>query len=142
MKINNINKIVIESKKRNNYLGILRTLRKYDSLYREIDEYNTTYWSKFLFIIWLYLGIFSIILLYVVIFRDIPLPIKIIFCYGLLFVFGIIHFLYIIAASLNSSVHRPYKLFNSIVAKPSTDMAFVRIARLRPKIKVINILSI
>ena len=138
MKINNLNKIVIESKKSNNYLGILSTFRKFDSIYAEIDEYNTTYWSKFLLIIWLFIGLLSTILLYMAIFRDLVIPIKIMFCYGFLLAYGIILFIFITAAALNSSVHRPYKLFNSIVAKPSTDNDFVRIAKLRQKIKVIN----
>ena len=142
IKINNLNKIVIKSKKSNNNLGILSTFRKYDSIYAEIDEYNTTYWSKFLFIVWLFIGLLSIILLYMVIFRDLVIPIKIILCYGFLINYGIIHFIFITAAALNSSVHRPYKLLNSIVAKPSTDKAFVRIAKLRQKIKVINTHSI
>ena len=137
MKINNLNKIVIESEKSNNYLEILRTLRKYNSLYKEIDEYNTTYWSKFLFIIWLYMGLLLTVLLFVVFFRDVFIPIKIIFCYALLIAFGIIHFMFIIASSLNSSVHRPYKLLNSIIAKHSADFGFLR---LRQKIKVIIML--
>ena len=136
IKINNLNKIVIESEKSNNYLGILRTLRKYDSIHREIDEYNTTYWSKFLFFIWLYLGSMLTVLLYAVIFRNLVFTVKFIFCYGLFVAFSMIHFIFIIAAALNSSVHRPYKLLNSIVAKPSTDNAFFGIAKLRQKIKV------
>ena len=140
MKINNLNKIVIESEKSNNYLGILRTLRKYDSIYTEIDEYNTTYWSKFLFIIWLFMGLFLTVLLYVVIFRDLVIVLKFTFCYELLIAFGIIHFVFITASALNTSVHRPYKLFNSIVSKRLTELKFIRIARLRQKIKVYNIL--
>ena len=79
------------------------------------------------------------VLLYAVIFRNLVFTVKFIFCYGLFVAFGMIHFIFITAAALNSSVHRPYKLLNSIVAKPSTDKSFVRIARLRQKIKVINI---
>ena len=142
MKINNLIKFVIESEKSNNFLGISRTLRKYDSIYAEIDEYKTTYWSKFLFIIWLYMGSILTVLLYVVTFRDLVIPIKIVFCYALFVAYGIIHFMFITAAALNSAVHRPYKLLNSIVAKSSTNNAFVRIAKLREKIKVINIHTI
>ena len=139
MKINNLNKIVIESKKSNNYTAILRTIRQYYSIYAEIDEYDTTYWSKFLFFIWLFMGLFVTAFLYVVIFRELVIIIKVMFSYADLIAFGIIHFMFITAAALNSSVHRPYKLLNNIVAKDPTKLAFIRIARLRQKIKVINI---
>ena len=142
IKINNLNKIVIESKKSNNCFGILQTIKKYDSIYREIDEYNTTYWSKFLFIIWLNMGSILTVDLYVVTFRDLVIPIKFVFIYALFIAYGIIHFIFITASALNTSVHRPYKLLNSILVKSSTDLTFVRIAKFRQKIKVINIHSI
>ena len=139
MKINNLNKIVIESKKSNNYSGIRGIICKYDSIYAEIDEYNTTYWSKFLFIVWLFMGLLSTVLLFVIIFRDQLIPIKVIFIYALFIALAIIHFMFTIAASLKSSAHKPYKLLNSIIAKHSTNSGSLR---LRQKIKVFNILFI
>ena len=49
---------------------IPRILHSYDSLYREIGEYNTTYWSKYLLIIWVLWGAACVLFIYLVVFGD------------------------------------------------------------------------
>ena len=44
-------------------LRIRNILHSYNAIYREIDEYNTTYWSQFLFSVWLFFGVFLVIVI-------------------------------------------------------------------------------
>ena len=67
-KINNLNERLIEMKRRKRFLRIRETLQSFDSLYSEINEYNTTFWSKFLFIFWLTYGLIGILFLYITLF--------------------------------------------------------------------------
>lgn len=57
--------LVSKHVKRNN--RILYTL---DALYREIKEYNDTYWSRFLFIVWLFFGSANVLLIYIILYVD------------------------------------------------------------------------
>ena len=137
LKIRNLNKIFIIGIKQNkNISGIQRILEKFDSIYEEIDEYNTTYWSKFLFISWLYLGSLSTIILFVVVFITIPLILRVALIYGVFFFIISLHFMYATASSLNTEANRSYRPFNAIMAKHSTDNLFVRIAKFNQTIKV------
>ena len=60
---------------------IVNILRSYDAIYREIEEYNTTYWSKFLFTIWLFFGVVLVVVIYLILFAPIPSTIKILCSY-------------------------------------------------------------
>ena len=88
----------------------------YNSLYLEINEYNTTYWSKFLFNIWFTFGLIIILGLYVLIFQKSLMVIKMLYIYIVLIF--IITFLFILttAASVNSLSNKSYKLLNSLIA--------------------------
>ena len=52
IKINSLNESLLEMQRRNRFVRIRETLQSIDSLYSEISEYNTTFWSKFLGIFW------------------------------------------------------------------------------------------
>ena len=136
-KIRDLNQILnIGNKQNKNISGVQRILEKFDSIYEEIDEYNTTYWSKLLFISWLYLGSIATIILFVVVFISTPLILKVVLIYGVFFIGTSLHFMYATASSLNSEANRSYRPLNSIMAKHSTDSRFVRIARFNQTIKV------
>ena len=133
-KIRNLNKNLIgfaETKS-----GIKRILNKLDSIYAEIDDYNTTYWSKFLFINWLYLGSLSTITLFMVLFISLPLLLKTVLTYSTLFIGSLLHFMYATASSLNTEANRSYRPFNAIMTKRLTDTRLTRMARFKQKLKV------
>ena len=109
IKLNNLNECVSQSRNRFNLKNILHS---YDTLYREINNYNTTYWSKFLFIIWLYYGLAINQILYMTIFSDITIP-KIIFGIILIELVVILWFIIFTASLVNTSAKKSYKLFNS-----------------------------
>ena len=46
IKINSLNESLLEMKRRKRFIRIRETLQSFDSLYSEINEYNTTFWSK------------------------------------------------------------------------------------------------
>ena len=94
--------------------GIKNILYSYDLLYREINEYNTSYWSKFIIIFWFGFGASAVICVYMVIYRELYLPIFIMTLYlSILFSLTFLS-LILIAASVNSSAKKSYKLINSL----------------------------
>ena len=136
IKINRQNERAVESEKTRNGSGISGILIKLDSIYREIDEYNDTFLSKFVFIIWLYLGAAIMLLIFVIIFRDIIVFMRVILIYGIIVIYGSLHFVFITGASLNNKAFRTYKLFNAIMAKRAKDGRIVRAAKLNQTQKV------
>ena len=101
----------IRGKKR--FTRIRETLKSFDSLNNEINEYNTTFWSKFLFVFWLTYGLLIVWLVFTVVLLSFPLLIRIIFIYATI-LFGAVYFFTIFtASSVNYSVNNSYKSLNS-----------------------------
>ena len=108
---------LLKEKKRMNTNTIHYIVRSFDALYREIDEYNSTYWSKFLLIIWLLFGIIIIFTIFIIIFTSIRIEIRItIFYFTILYLFMYI-FILSIASSVNSEANKSYKFLNSFYMK-------------------------
>ena len=134
IKIKNLNVVVL--KQNNNLFAIQPILRQFNGIYAEIDEYNTNYWSKFLFTIWLWIGSIAGVSLYMVLFRQLFFFYRLFLSYGVLLSYGLLHFIFITAASLNLEAKRSHKYFNTILAKHSNDTKFVMIARFNQRFKV------
>ena len=100
IKLKEMNRL-LKKEKRMNTNRIRNILRSFDALYREIYEYNTTFLSKFLLIIWLLFGIIIIFMIFIVIFTPISMEIKIPVFYFTLFY----SFSYIFILSITSSVN-------------------------------------
>ena len=119
LKLNKLNSEMKSSitSKTINSRRIRNILHSYDGLYREIDEYNTTYWSQFLFSVWLFFGVFLVIGIYLMIFGNIPFLSRMIFFY----VISTMTILYIaimtIASSVNLEANNSYITFNSFIVK-------------------------
>ena len=107
----------LKEEKRINSNTIRNILHEYSALVKEIDDYNTTYWSKFLLIIWSLLGILNVFLFYVIIFIMTPIVIRITMIY--FFILYCIMFLFIlsIASFVNLETNSSYKLFNTLNIK-------------------------
>ena len=106
LRIKSLNNILLEMKKQNYFLKIRTILRTYDRIYREINEYNTTYWSKFLANIWIIFGMINIILIFIAIFVKINIIIRLIFIYILIVSISLFHFIFSKVCSLNHSIQR------------------------------------
>ena len=94
---------------------IRNILHSYDALYREIDEYNTTYWSQFLFSVWLFFGIFIVLGLYLIFFTQINLILKILSLYVMINMVILYISIMTIASSLNSKANKSYKIMNTFI---------------------------
>ena len=117
IKLNNLNsdmKTNITSKTINSR-RIRNILHSYDVLYREINEYNTTYWSQFLFSVWLFFGVFLVFGMFLFLFTEIIIISRIL----IFTVIIIMTILYIIimtmASSVNLEANKSYKIFNSFI---------------------------
>src|ERR1700761_4816112 len=112
--MNRMNEILSELKTSKRLIRIRETLQSFDSLYNEINEYNTTFWSKFLFAFWLTVGSCDVLLLYVTIFIPFSLSVKYVFIYASVFFITFFLFVIFTASSVNYSVNNSYKLLNSL----------------------------
>ena len=61
-KIRAIDRQVIQSIQLSRYQNLRQIIQNYYQIYSEINEYNTTFWSKYLFVFWLSYG--SIVVLW------------------------------------------------------------------------------
>ena len=97
--------------------NIVEVLHSYDALYREIDEYNSTYWSQFLFTIWLFFGVVIVNLLYLILFARISSFIRFLITYFVIIL--VIFYLNIMttASSLNLEAYKSYNILHSFAAK-------------------------
>ena len=109
------------------FRDIRKTLGSYDSLIAEIDEYNTTFWSKFLLLFWFGIGFDITLLLYVIIYLPLNLVVLLIAIYGLV-VYCIIYFLIIFtASSVNCCAFETYKILNTVFISYSQKFCFENI---------------
>ena len=114
IKINRLNESLSEMKRRKRFVRIKETLQSFNSLYSEINEYNKTFWSKFLGVFWLTYGLNIVMYLYITLFIPMAFFILIILIYVMIVI--IISFLFIIitASSVTYSANKSYKTMNSL----------------------------
>ena len=140
IKLNELN-----NKLSNNITKHLRTNSRYlrntlfllNSIYSEINEYNESFWSKYLLSIWLLLGSVITICLYVIFFTEINTFAKYLIGYFVIII--IITFLLIIntVSSVNYEANKSYKLLNSYMVFKIRAHSKINI---RKKIKVMIII--
>ena len=136
-KLKYLNLKTLDIHKTNIVTRVTRILYSYDALYREIDEYNASYWSKYLFIIGSSLGTTIVMAIYVVLFNSLEIAVKIAIIYLILIASSLLNATYSMASSLNSSANKSYKIFHSIVASFSISKRISRVFRIHHIIKVL-----
>ena len=87
-----------------------------DSLYSEINEYNTKFWSKYLLSIWLIMGSVINIVIYLILFTQMNIVVKMFFIFGLCIIVASFLFIINTSSSVNYEANKSYKLFNSLMA--------------------------
>ena len=92
---------------------ITPTLNKINKLFAEIDDYNDTYFSKFLFSFWLFFGSVIVLSIYQMIFSDVELTMRILMSY-ICFAFSFIFFRIIFTAS---SINHHVEILNKALRK-------------------------
>ena len=137
MKINSLNEKLIEMMRRKRFIRIRETLQSFDSLYSEIDEYDSTYWSKILFCIWLIMGIMDVINLYVCLFIPMTLFIKLLFFYNL-FLFSSCFLLIIFTtSSVTYCANKSFKTLHTFYVSYSKHNKLMNYEKVSDKSKVI-----
>ena len=81
LRIKNLNEALMANKRSKRSNRIPNILNAYDTLYREINHYNTTYWSKFLFFFWLFFGSLTVQLIYMSIYKVNIISVRIMMIY-------------------------------------------------------------
>ena len=84
---------------------IIKILRSLNSVYCQIDNFNGSYWSKFLASIWFILGIFNVFTTYVLIYQEMPVFARL-SAICLLIQYTVMYFLILsVASSVNSEAN-------------------------------------
>ena len=115
LKVKNLNERVIQMQRNKRFVRIREILYSFDVIYREINEYNTTYWSKFLAIIWLFFGTLIVFVIYILTNRDIPTNMVIVISYGIFLAKIGSNLIISKSCSLNLESKKSYKIFNSLI---------------------------
>jgi hypothetical protein len=84
-----------------------------NSIYAEIDDYNSNYWSKFLFIIWITFAAIINTGIYFILFIEMNSILKIIFIYFTIQFILIMVLIINTTASVNLEANKSYSLLNS-----------------------------
>ena len=114
LKVKNLNEELNVIRSKNDFNRIPKTLHSFDALYREIDDYNTSYWSKFLLIIWLFFGTLCVVITYICIFGKSNIIIRMLFIYMNISAITLFDFIFSNACSLNLEANKTYTKLNSL----------------------------
>ena len=113
MKIQSINANLLEKKSLS--IGyIVSKLKAMNSLYLEINEYNTTFWSKYLLLLWLTMSSLTSIELIIVVFSNMPLLYRVIAFYAMVTYCFLFIFVVFTASSVNYQSNKSYKILNHL----------------------------
>ena len=138
MKINSLNERLIEMKRRKQFIRIRETLQSFDSLYSEINEYNTTFWSKILFTFCTLLGTVIVFVLFVCLFIKVDLINLCLFSYALFILSSLFLLIIFTASSVNYCANKSYKTLNSLIISYTKHNKHFYYRRVSTKFKVIN----
>ena len=133
-KINRLNETAKQMMQKKRFEDIGRLLCRYHWICDEINEYNVTYWSKFLFVFWLTYGIILILFLMITIFSSMELLLRFITLFTIIELTMSFITLIFMASSVSLSVNNSYKRFNSLIV--CFTQYNKRLRKLRTKLKV------
>ena len=128
-KIRAVDRQVIHAIKFSRYEYLRRNIYTYYKIYSEINEYNTTFWSKYLFVFWLTFDSVIVFLIICIFFIPLPLLYKITWIISVIFHSAIFSVVIFSTSSLNSVSIYSYKIVNK---------AFIYYSRLERKKFVLN----
>ena len=113
-KVKNLKQELNDMNSKNDFNRLSKILHSFDALYRQIDEFNTTYWLKFLLIIWLFYGAVCVVVTYICIFGNINIVIRMLLIYMDISAITLFDFIFSNACSLNLEANKTYSKINSI----------------------------
>jgi len=98
---------------------LVQTIRSLNSIYEEINNYNSNYWSKFLFWIWISLTFIINTMAYQSIFGKLDFLMRFSIAYVCILYIWILLLIIKTASSVHIEANKSYKLFNSFIASLS-----------------------
>ena len=106
---------IITNKRLFNSKSVLVSIRSINSIYSEINEYNNTFWSKYLLSIWFIFGFVLNLLLFSILFKGLNLFFNLLLI--ILFLIFITMFVFIVnmSSAVNYEANKSYKLLNSLL---------------------------
>lgn len=104
------------------FLRIDATLHSLNRLYREIDEYNRSYWSKFLANVWFLFGLFLDLLIYATLFVPMSQDLKLFWFYYTSLIMVLYFFILSTVCSVNHEVNKSYPIVNSVYVEYSSGL--------------------
>jgi len=113
--LNNEITLMSLSKRKINGQTVGDMIRSLSSIYSEINEYNSNYWSKYFLTIWLIFGFCIVVSLYVIIFIGMNIICRIVLIYAIGTLVLIFLFIINTASSVNLEANKSYKLLNSLM---------------------------
>ena len=110
MKLQSINAKLLEKKSKTSIAYIVSQLKAMNSLYKEINEYNSQFWSQYFLLFWLNIGSMISIDLYVIFLTEIGVIFKICVIYSMITFFLLFLFMVFTASSVNYEAKKSYKI--------------------------------
>ena len=135
IKLQSINAKLLEKKSKTSIAYIVSQLKAMNSLYKEINEYNSQFWSQYFFLFWLNIGSLISIDLYVIFLSNSDFLIKICVFYSLVSFFCLFLFVVFTASSVNYEAKKSYKILNHLYVllfareSKSSDQSFIFLRR-------------
>jgi len=105
---------LISSRNKKQTRSVMKIIRSFTSIASEIQDYDDSYFSKFLFNFWFVYSLAIVLLLNIVIFGGLSLSIKCVLAYILIIYFAIFLFTIMTAASINYHAKKMYSPLNSL----------------------------
>ena len=136
IKLNNLNQNLIDIKLKKKFINIRKTIQSLHSVYNEINQYNNSFWSKFLAAFWLTFGLMDVIILYITLFCPIALPILLAFIYSLVIFSAVFLFLIFTASSVNYTANKSYETINSLYVEYLILINSRSLSRIHTKLRV------
>ena len=116
MKIKNINEVLVDKLKRRDFIHIRDILVAYNDIFNEIEEYNRSFWSKILIIVWFFYGSCLAIAIFCMVFANLHIILRVLMFYFILIATSFFVITINKVSSVNSTAEKSYKVFQKFIA--------------------------
>ena len=113
-KIRSINKRAIHLMETKRYESLYQLMASIDKIYAEVNEYNMTFWSKYLLMFWLTFGAVIVFLMIITFFIEMTMVYRLVWGFITAYLSVIFLIIIISASSVNTIANESYKLFNRL----------------------------
>jgi hypothetical protein len=111
-----IKNILLINKVKRYYKQYERIHRSLNSVYSEINEYNSNFWSKYMLTIWFVFGTDVDAVLYCALFSEVNIVCEMLFKFGFILLFTNFIFIINTASSVHLEAKKSFKLLNKLMA--------------------------